>query len=123
MDWRIPPVANVGPPEDFAQEILREFDFGADYNFGREFSFGGYDSSSSVGSFDYDGISIEYSEEGSDRSRGVRRRHRRRRGNCPKCIYRAESVKSLCWYRDFLLPGPVRELTYKLLSSDRFSEF
>ena len=63
MDRRIPPAANVGPPEDFAQEILREFHFGADYDFGREFSFGGYDSSSSVGSFDYDGISIEYSEE------------------------------------------------------------
>ena len=55
MDRRIPPAANVGPTEDFAQEILREFDFGADYDFGREFSFGGYDSSSSVSSFDYEG--------------------------------------------------------------------
>ena len=72
MDRRIPPAANVGPTEDFAQEILREFHFGADYDFGREFSFGGYDSSSSVGSFDYDGISIQYSDEGSDRSRGGR---------------------------------------------------
>ncbi len=48
MDPCIPPAANVGPPEDFAQEILREFDFGVDYDFGRQFSFGGYDSSSSV---------------------------------------------------------------------------
>jgi hypothetical protein len=71
MDRHIPPAANVGPPEDFAQEFFREFDFGGDYDFGREFSLGGYDSSSSVGSFDYDGISIQYSKEGSDRSRGV----------------------------------------------------
>jgi hypothetical protein len=32
MDPRIPLAANVGPPEDFAQEILREFDFGVDYD-------------------------------------------------------------------------------------------
>ena len=29
----------------------------------------------------------------------------------------------MCWYRKFLLPGPVRDLTYELSSSDRFSEF
>ena len=124
MDPRFPPAANVGPAEDFAQEILREFDFGADYEFGRKFSFGVYDSSSSVGSFDYDGVSIEYSSEGgSDCSRGGRRRRRRRRGNRPKRMYRVESVKSSCWYREFLKPGPVRDLTYDLSSSDRFSEF
>lgn len=76
MDPEIPPPAHVGPPDDFASDILREFEFGADYDFGREFSFGGYSSDSSVGSFDYDGVSIEFSESGSCcRSRRRRRHH------------------------------------------------
>ena len=66
MNPCIPPASNVGLPEDFAQEILREFDFGVDYDFGHEFSFGGYGSSLSVGSFSYDDVSIEYSDEGSN---------------------------------------------------------
>ena len=41
MDPGIPPPVHVSPPDDFASDILREFEFGADYDFGREFSFGG----------------------------------------------------------------------------------
>jgi hypothetical protein len=38
-------------------------------------------------------------------------------------MYRIESVKTSCWYRKFLQPGPVRDLTYELSSPDRFLEF
>ena len=38
-------------------------------------------------------------------------------------MYCIESVKSSCWYCEFLRPGPVRDLTYELSSSNCFSEF
>ncbi len=80
MDPGIPPAAHVGPPDNFASDILREFEFGADYDFGREFSFGGYSSDSSVGSFDYDGVSVEFSESGSFRGSPRHRHHHWRIG-------------------------------------------
>ena len=122
MDPCIPLAANAGPPEDFAQEILREFDFGVDYDFGCEISFGEYGSSLSVGSFNYDGVSIEDSNEGSNRSCSGQHHHHCR-GNQPKHMYRIESMKSLCRYCEFLWPGPVRDLTYELSFSDCISEF
>jgi hypothetical protein len=38
-------------------------------------------------------------------------------------MYCIESVKTSCWYREFLQPGPVRDLTYELSSLERFLEF
>jgi hypothetical protein len=38
-------------------------------------------------------------------------------------MYRIKSVKTSCWYRKFLQPGPVRDLTHELSSLDRFLEF
>ncbi len=32
-------------------------------------------------------------------------------------------MKTSCWYREFLQPGQVRDLTYELSASDRYSEF
>jgi hypothetical protein len=37
-------------------------------------------------------------------------------------MYRVESVKTSCWYHEFLKPDQVRNLTNELSSSDRFSE-
>jgi hypothetical protein len=38
-------------------------------------------------------------------------------------MYCIESVKTSCWYREFLQPGPVRDFTHELSSLDRFLEF
>ena len=112
-------------PFDFSSEILRQFDFGAEFDFGREFSFvgdGASTSSWSFSSFNHDDISISYSDEdGFRRCRNCRLNHWRRQ--LPNRMFCIESVKSSCWYREFLKPRPVRDLTYKLSSVDRFSEF
>jgi hypothetical protein len=123
----VPPIPQDDfSPFDFSSDILREFDFGADFNFGREFSFVGDGASTgswSFGSFEYKGISIHhYSDDGTNQHwhHCCRSCRRRRRNNH---MYRIKSVKTSCWYREFLQPGPVRDLTYELSSSDRFSEF
>ncbi len=38
-------------------------------------------------------------------------------------LYCIESVKTSCWYLNFLEPGTVRDLTHELSLSDRFGEF
>jgi hypothetical protein len=91
------PQNGFGPPDNFSSDILHEFDFGTNFDFGQEFSFES-DGSWSVGSFDYDGISVEYSEDGSHR---LSCRRRRRRRNLAKRMYRIESVKTSCWYHEF----------------------
>jgi hypothetical protein len=53
----------------------------------------------------------------------VRRRRRRRRQRRTNRLFRIESVKNLCWYRNFTRPGVTRELTHELSSSDRFDDF
>jgi hypothetical protein len=59
-----PPIPqNDFGPFDFYSDILREFDFGADFNFVRELSFVGDGASTgswSFGSFEYEGISIHH---------------------------------------------------------------
>jgi hypothetical protein len=120
------PLVAVDPFDDYSHKILRKFDFGTDFDFGREFDFSqefSFDGGGawSVGSFDYDAVLVEYSDDGSTRRgrcRGQRRRQRR-----PNRMYRIESVKTSCWYCEFLRTGPVRELTYELSSLDRFSKF
>jgi hypothetical protein len=39
------------------------------------------------------------------------------------CLYHIESVKTSCWYLNYLKPGTVRDLTHELSLSDRFGEF
>ncbi len=110
---------------DFSSEILRQFDFGAEFNFGREFSFvgdGASTSSWSFGSFNYDDISISYSNEDGFRCCLNCRLNQWRRQWLNR-MFRIESVKSSCWYHEFLEPGPVRDLTYDLSFADRFLEF
>jgi hypothetical protein len=112
-------------PFDFSSEILCRFNFGAEFDFGREFSFAGDGASTSswsFGSFDYDDVSISCSnEDGFWRCCNGRCNCRCRQR--PNCMYRIESMKTSCWYREFLKPGPVRDLTYELSSLDRFLEF
>ena len=49
-----------------------------------------------------------------------RTRRRRRRLNRH---YRIESVRTSCWYLNFLKPGQVRDMTHELSLSDRYGEF
>ena len=117
------PLVAVDPSDEFEREILREFDF-MDFDFARQFNFsrvfeGGGDRS--VGSFDSNAVSVEYSHD--DAARGGYRCRQHRRQRCSNRMYRIESVKTSCWYREFLWPGPVRELTYELSLRDRYSEF
>jgi hypothetical protein len=78
------PLVAVDPFDEHSHEILREFDFGTDFDFGQEFDFSqefSFDGGGawSVGSFDYDAVSVEYSDDGST-CRGCRRgQHRRQR--------------------------------------------
>ena len=71
--------------------------------------------------FDSNAVSVEYSHD--DAARGGYRCRQHRRQRCSNRMYRIESVKTSCWYREFLWPGPVRELTYELSLRDRYSEF
>jgi hypothetical protein len=106
-------------PLDFSSDILREFNFGTEFDFGREFSFEG-GGSWSVGSFEYNLVSVEYFDDGIHCHCCCCHCCRRQRPNCMYCI---ESVKTSCWYREFLQPGPVRDLTCELSSLDRYLEF
>ncbi len=113
----------VDPSDECEHEILREFDF-MDFNFARQFNFsrvfeGGGDRS--VGLFDSDAVLVEYSHDGS--ACGGHRCHQHHRQQHSNCMYCIESVKTSCWYCEFLRPGPVRELTYELSHRDRHSEF
>ena len=109
-------------PFDFSSEILCQFNFGAEFDFGREFSFvddGASTSSWSFGLFDYDEVSISYSDEdGFRRCRNCRRNCRRQRRL--NRMYHIKSVKTSYWYRESLNPGPVRDLTYEISSLDSF---
>jgi len=64
--------------------------------------------------------SCSFSVESSVR---LRRRRRRRKGRSPNRLYHQESVKLSSWYRNFLRPGMMRDLTHELSTSDRFGEF
>ena len=120
-----PPLVASDPSDEFEREILREFAF-VDFDFSRLFDFsrifegGGGDLS--VGSFDSGAVSVDFSDVNSSSARRERRRRRRKRRSSNR-MYRIESVKTSCWYREFLKPGPVRELTYELSGPDRHSEF
>ena len=105
-----PPLVASDPSDEFEHEILREFTF-MDFDFSRLFDFSrifeGGGSDLSVGSFDSGAVSVDFSDVDSSSARRERRRRRRKRRSSNR-MYRIESVKTLCWYREFLKPGPVR---------------
>jgi hypothetical protein len=94
-------------PIDFAAEFLGGFDLTDEFNFcnfGLDFA---YPPVRETGTFDsyYDGedVSVDFSVTGTLGQRS--RRHWRRRKNC---MYRIKSVKTSCWYCEFIAPGEVR---------------
>ena len=115
-----------------------DFNFGADFgdfggDFGASFGFDAY-FGGAFGNFafaDFFGGSVTSDFEvdscgsfASDDTSGHRRRQRgRRRRRRPNRLFRVESVKKSCWYRNFTAPGKTRDLTHELSSSDRFGEF
>mgnify|MGYP006186336597 FL=1 len=116
-----------------------DFNFGADFgdfggDFGASFGFDAY-FGGAFGNFafaDFFGGSVTSDFEvdscgsfASDDTSGHRRqqRRRRRRPRRPNRLFRVESVKKSCWYRNFTAPGETRDLTHELSSSDRFGEF
>jgi hypothetical protein len=104
--------------------------------FGVEFSFGGdsflpkievdfFENTSLLGEdlFAYDDVSISHLVEsivsiGSPGKKGQKRKKR----SPNRTSYRA-SVRTSCWYKNYLEPGQVQENTHLLSSSDRFGEF
>lgn len=107
-------------------------DFGAD--FGASFGFDAI--GDDFGNFAFpdffgDSVTSDF-EDGSyassfasDDTRGHRRRQRRRRCRPRRLnqLFRVESVKKSCWYKQFTAPGKTRDLTHLLSSSDRYGEF
>jgi hypothetical protein len=94
-------------------------DFSAKFDFQANFAAFDPDDDRS-GSVSPDSVSGLFSSGlGSPCRRRRRRRHRRRMN----CLYRIESVKTSCWYLNFLKPGTVCDLTHELSLSDRFGEF
>jgi len=97
-----------------------EIDFSASFGFCADFGLGfdNFDGSSD-GSYRDDILSHSEIES----SGGGRIRQRRRRRRRTNRLFRIESVKTSCWYRNFTRPGVTRELTHELSSSDRFGDF
>jgi hypothetical protein len=82
-------------------------EFGEGFRFDEPFNFGvscdGISMDATGGSLSYgayDDDSCSFSVESSVRLRRHRRRNRRKQ-RCPNRLYRKESVKLSCWYRNF----------------------
>ena len=104
-------------------------DFGASFGFDAYFggAFGNFafmdffgDLATSVFDDDSSGLSFASDDTSGHRCQQRRWRHRPR---WPYRLFRVESVKKSCWYRNFTAPGDTQELTHLLSSSDRFGEF
>ena len=123
----VPPLGSF----EFSSEFLPEevdyseaFDFGVDFSFLPEVDFLAT-SSPGDDEFEYDNVScdvsfVSYVSLLSDPKR--RRQKKRKKRSKNRTNYRA-SVRTSCWYINFLAPGHVRELTHELSTSDRYSEF
>jgi hypothetical protein len=94
-------------------------DFSAKFDFRANFAAFDPDNDKS-GSVTPDSVSGLFSSgSGSPRRRRCRRCRRRHMNR----LYRIESVRTSCWYLNFLKPGTVRDMTHELSLSDRFGEF
>ena len=94
-------------------------DFSAEFEFRANFAAFDPDDDRS-GSVTPDSVSGLFSSGSVSPRRPRRRRRRRRRMNRH---YRIESVRTSCWYLNFLKPGQVRDMTHELSLSDRYGEF
>jgi hypothetical protein len=133
LSLRQPGNMSSPPSEDpvvsfnFLSEFLLAIDFGEGFRFDEPFNFDdsgdGISMIATGGSLSYgayDDDSCSFSVESSVR---LRRRRRRRKWRSPNRLCRKESVKLSSWYRNFLRPGMMRDLTHELSTSDRFGEF
>jgi hypothetical protein len=78
-----------------------DVDFGADFTFKETFDFDSVGS----GSFDYDNLSWEFSDE---RMLWLQRRIRQKK-HAANCTYHFENIKKSCWYRYFTRRGRTQE--------------
>ena len=104
---------------DFSYDFLPEMDFGEDFCFGGDFSFlpeldvDFFEESSLLGvdSFAYNDVPISHSVE-SIVLFGLPKKKQRKRKQCsPNCTSYRVSVRTLCWYKNYLEPGQVCETT------------
>jgi len=51
------------------------------------------------------------------------RRRKKRKKHSKNCTHYRVSVRTSCWYINYLVPGNVRELSHELSTSDRYGEF
>ena len=116
-----------------------DFEFSADFgDFGADFgaSFGFDVIGDAFGNFAFpdffgDSVTSDFGDDSSalsfasDDTSGRRRRQRRRRCRPRRLnrLFRVESVKKSCWYKEFTAPGKTRDLTHLLSSSDRYGKF
>ena len=128
----MPPTNAVTPFKgfDFSSEFLPKMNFGADFSFGGdsflpEIEVDFFKESSLLGDdlFAYDDVSISHSVESIVLFGSPKKKQQKRKVHSPnRTSYRA-SVRTLCWYKNYLEPGQVRETTHELSSSDRYGEF
>ena len=116
----VPPLGSF----EFSSEFLPEevdyseaFDFGVDFSFLPEVDFLAT-STPGDDDFEYDNVScdvsfVSYVSLLSDPKR--RRQKKRKKRSKNRTNYRA-SVRTSCWYINYLAPGHVRELTHELVS-------
>jgi hypothetical protein len=92
-----------------------DVDFSADFTFKDAFDFDSIVS----GSFEYNNISCEFSDE-----RMLRLQHCiRQKKHVANCTYHFKNIQKLCWYQYFTRHGRTQELMHELSSSDRFGDF
>jgi hypothetical protein len=109
---------------DFGSEFLHDVDFGEAFKFGSEFSFlpeVDFLDTSSLGdeAFKYNNMSCNFSVKSfiSLRSQYLKQRHQNKHSK--NCINNRASVRTSCWYINYLAPGPVQQLTHELSRSEQ----
>jgi hypothetical protein len=92
-----------------------DVDFGADFMFKDAFDFASIGS----GSFEYNNVSCEFSDEHM-----LRLQQRiRQKEHVANCTYHFENNKKLCWYQYFTRHRRTQELTHEISSINRFGDF
>ncbi len=92
-----------------------DVDFGADFTFKDAFDFDCIGS----GSFEYNNISCEFSDEHMLWLQQCIRQKK----HMANCTYSFENIEKSCWYQYFMRRGRTQELTHELSSSNRFGDF
>jgi hypothetical protein len=107
-------------------------DFGADFSFGGDFSsflpelevdFFEETSLLGVDLFAHDNVSTSHSVESIVSFGSPKKKRQKQKQRSPnRTSYRA-SVRTPCWYKNYLEPGQGRETTHKMARSDRYGEY